>query len=38
MAVSFAANSVTLANWGFSPGDIATIAGTGRSIGTWVMA
>ena len=38
MAVSFAANSVMLANWGFSAGDIAAIAGAGRGIGTWVMA
>lgn len=38
MAVSFAANSVTLANWGFSAGDIATLAGAGRAIGTWVTA
>ena len=38
MAVSFAANSIALANWGFSAGDIAAIAGAGRNIGTWVMA
>lgn len=38
MAVSFVTNSRVLANWGFSAGDIAAIVGTGRSIGTWVMA
>lgn len=38
MAVSFTANSLALANWGFSASDIAAIAGAGRNVGTWVMA
>lgn len=37
MALSFTAGHVTLANWGFSVGDIAVLAGAGRSIGTWIM-
>lgn len=38
MAVSFAKGAMTLANWGFSVGDIATIAGAGRKVGNWIMA
>ena len=38
MAVSFASGSFALANWGFSAGDIAVIAGAGRSVGNWLMA
>ncbi len=38
MAVSFASGSLALANWGFSAGDIAAIAGGGRSAGNWLMA
>ncbi|KAH6680208.1 hypothetical protein B0J14DRAFT_578081 [Halenospora varia] len=36
MSLSFAANSLTLVNWGFSAGDIATLAGAGRAAVTWV--
>lgn len=38
MALSFAAGSLTLANWGFSAGDVATIVVAGRKAGTWVFA
>ena len=38
MAVSFASGSFALANWGFSAGDIAAMAGAGRSAGNWLMA
>ncbi|KAL8673942.1 MAG: hypothetical protein Q9168_001637 [Polycauliona sp. 1 TL-2023] len=38
MALSFQSGSVALATWGFSVGDIATIAGAGRKAGTWIMA
>ena len=38
MAVSFARGSLNLANWGFGAGDIAVIAGAGRSVGTWLLA
>ncbi|RYP41940.1 hypothetical protein DL767_000677 [Monosporascus sp. MG133] len=35
MSLSFTANSLTLANWGFSAGDIATLAAAGRAAVTW---
>ncbi|MCJ1226464.1 hypothetical protein MMC12_003116 [Toensbergia leucococca] len=38
MAVSFLANSWQLANWGFSAGDIAALAGAGRNVITWLSA
>jgi hypothetical protein len=38
MALSFAAGSLTLANWGFSAGDVAILVGAGRKAGTWVFA
>jgi hypothetical protein len=38
MAVSFFGSSLALANWGFSVGDIAVIAGAGRKAGTWMFA
>jgi hypothetical protein len=38
MALSFIGGSVTLANWGFSVGDIAVMAGAGRNATTWVLA
>jgi hypothetical protein len=38
MALSFTTVTLTLANWGFGAGDIAVLAGVGRSVGTWVMA
>src|SRR6266487_2689328 len=38
MALSFATNSVHLANWGFSLGDIAVLAGAGRHVITWLTA
>ena len=38
MAVAFVANSWQLANWGFSAGDIAVLAGAGRSVITWLSA
>lgn len=38
MALSFIGGSVTLANWGFSVGDIAVLAGAGRNATTWVLA
>ena len=38
MALSFAAGTLTLVNWGFSAGDIATLAGAGRAVGTWLNA
>ena len=38
MAISFASGSTTLANWGFGAGDIAVIAGAGRTVGTWLFA
>ena len=38
MAVSFLANSWQLANWGFSGGDIAALAGAGRGVVTWLSA
>jgi hypothetical protein len=37
MALSFIGGSVHLANWGFSVGDIAVIAGAGRKATTWVF-
>lgn len=37
MAVSFVAGHLTLANWGFSAGDIAVLAGAGRAAGTWLV-
>ena len=38
MSLSFSTNSTVLAQWGFSAGDIAAMAGAGRAVGTWVMA
>ena len=40
MAVSFTggAGGLALANWGFSLGDIAALAGAGRYAGNWLMA
>lgn len=38
MALSFVANSWQLANWGFSAGDIAVLAGAGRNVITWLSA
>ena len=38
MAVSFARGSLSLANWGFGPGDIAVLAGAGRSVANWLLA
>ena len=38
MSLAWATGSSTLAQWGFSAGDIAAIAGAGRSVGTWLMA
>jgi hypothetical protein len=38
MALSFVGGTVTLANWGFSVGDIAVMAGAGRKATTWVFA
>ncbi|CAI6341297.1 unnamed protein product [Periconia digitata] len=38
MAVSFTGGSIALANWGFSIGDIAVLAGAGRKAGNWVYA
>ena len=38
MAISFASGSWALANWGFGAGDIAVIAGAGRTVGTWLFA
>jgi hypothetical protein len=38
MALTFATNSLKLANWGFSAGDIAVIAGAGRQVITWLTA
>ncbi|KAH0537557.1 hypothetical protein FGG08_005656 [Glutinoglossum americanum] len=38
MAVTFLAGSATLANWGFSVGDVAAIAGAGRAVSNWLMA
>ncbi|KAF2873831.1 hypothetical protein BDV95DRAFT_567840 [Massariosphaeria phaeospora] len=38
MAVSFTSSSLALANWGFSVGDIAVLAGAGRKAGTWLFA
>ena len=38
MAVSFASNSLHLANWGFSLGDLAVVSGAGRAIITWMTA
>ena len=38
MAVSFTKGSLTLANWGFGAGDIAVLAGAGRSVGNWLLA
>src|SRR5216110_870665 len=38
MALSFTAGTLTLASWGIGAGDIAVLAGVGRSVGTWLMA
>lgn len=38
MSLVWATGSSTLAQWGFSAGDIPAIAGAGRSVGTWLMA
>ena len=38
MSLTFAKNSAQLVNWGFSVGDIATLAGAGRDVITWVTA
>ena len=38
MSLSFATNSNTLNQWGFSAGDIAVLAGAGRAVGNWLMA
>lgn len=38
MSLSFAANSFQLANWGFSFGDVAVLAGAGRHVITWLTA
>ncbi|RYN62411.1 hypothetical protein AA0118_g5388 [Alternaria tenuissima] len=38
MALSFASNSLHLANWGFSLGDLAIISGAGRAVITWMTA
>jgi hypothetical protein len=38
MALSFVANSWQLANWGFSEGDIAVLAGAGCNVITWLSA
>jgi hypothetical protein len=38
MAVSFASNSLHLANWGFSLGDLAVVSGAGRAVITWMTA
>ncbi|KAL9080513.1 MAG: hypothetical protein Q9157_000747 [Trypethelium eluteriae] len=38
MALTFAAGSSKLISWGFSVGDVATIAGAGRKAGNWLMA
>lgn len=38
MALSFASNSLHLASWGFSVGDIAAVSGAGRAIITWMTA
>lgn len=38
MSLAWNTGSSTLAQWGFSAGDIAAIAGAGRSVGTWLMA
>lgn len=38
MALSFVSGTMTLANWGFSTGDIALLAGAGRQAGTWLMS
>lgn len=38
MALSFAANSLHLANWGLSLGDLAVISGAGRAVITWMTA
>ena len=38
MAVSFASGSLALANWGFSAGDIAALAGAGRVACNWLIA
>lgn len=38
MALSFAVGTSALVNWGFSAGDIAVMAGAGRTVGTWLMA
>lgn len=38
MSLAWNTSSSTLAQWGFSAGDIAAIAGAGRSVGTWLMA
>jgi hypothetical protein len=38
MALTFAANSLHLANWGFSLGDVAVLAGAGRQVITWLTA
>jgi hypothetical protein len=38
MSLSFLSGSLTVANWGFSAGDVAVIAGAGRKAGTWLLA
>ena len=38
MALTFAVNSMHLSSWGISVGDIATLAGAGRSVVTWLTA
>ena len=38
MALTFLTGTLTLTNWGFGAGDIAVLAGAGRSVGNWLMA
>ncbi|MCJ1351309.1 MAG: hypothetical protein MMC33_001293 [Icmadophila ericetorum] len=38
MALSFVTGSSALAQWGFSVGDIAVLAGAGRKVGNWLMS
>jgi hypothetical protein len=36
MSLTFSTDSGTLTSWGFGAGDIATLAGAGRAVVTWV--
>ncbi|KAF2187169.1 hypothetical protein K469DRAFT_125103 [Zopfia rhizophila CBS 207.26] len=38
MTITFTAGLVALANWSFSAGDVAVIAGAGHKAGTWMLA